>query len=55
MDKEIFEIDQEIDYTGFSEAKSAKVVDKPVDLTAGKWTSVSSKVIFSKKKSSKRK
>lgn len=54
MDKEKFESDQETDFTGFSEEKSAKAVDKPVDLTAGQWTNVSGKIIFVKKKKEKK-
>ncbi len=53
MDKEKFENDQEADFTGFSEEKSAKAVDKPVDLTAGQWASVPVKTIFIKKKKSR--
>ncbi len=48
MDKEKFEIDQE--FTGYSEEKNDKKVDKPVDLTAGQWASVSGKMVFIKKK-----
>lgn len=52
MDKEKFEKDQEADFTGFSEDKSAKAVDRPVDLTAGQWITVPVpvKTVFLKKK-----
>ncbi|HUQ85713.1 MAG TPA: hypothetical protein VM077_05280 [Candidatus Limnocylindrales bacterium] len=48
MDKERLEIIEEL--TGYSEEKNDKKVDKPVDLTAGQWSSVSNSILFTKKK-----